>query len=145
MEDSRFPENLEEMAIGGENRSGVTSFDIHDTNDSGVKPVTDYGVHWLTDINKENPDYTIYQPQVIEVDDKVIVLYSKGISEKQEIASAKYKYYYQILSADAEILQEETEIECPLNAMEQPIYVNGKVQWVYAHHGNTGLGTIEIK
>ena len=69
----------------------------------------------------------------------------KGIREKQEIASVKYKYYYQILSADAEILQGETEIECPLNAMEQPIYVNGKVQWVYAYNGKIGLGTIEIK
>ena len=94
---------------------------------------------------EENPDYTIYQPQVIQVNDKVIVLYVKGIREKQEIASVKYKYYYQILSADAEILQGETEIECPLNAMEQPIYVNGKVQWVYAYNGKIGLGTIEIK
>ena len=145
LEDSRFPENLKEMAIGGEIRTGVTSFDIHDTNDSGVESVTDYGVNWLTDINEENPDYTIYQPQVIQVNDKVIVLYVKGIREKQEIASVKYKYYYQILSADAEILQGETEIECPLNAMEQPIYVNGKVQWVYAYNGKIGLGTIEIK
>ena len=41
-------------------------------------------------------------------------------------------------------LQGETEIEYPLNAMEQPIYVNGKIHWVYASYGNTGLGTIEI-
>lgn len=144
-ENGSFSNNPEENVAGGEIRTGVSSFDIYDTNDSGVETVVDYGVRWLSDVDKEGQDYTIYQPQVVQVNDKIIVFYGKGFNQGHSVLSFKYKYYYQVLSADAEVIQGETEIEYPLNSFEQPIYVNGKIQWVYAIYGKTGLGTLEIK
>ena len=121
-----------EIFIGGEERSGSMSFNVYDTNNSALRSVTDYGVHWLTNYASDN----VVRPQVVEADDKIVILWTHS-----------YKNYYMILSNEGNILVPETEINVPLNSYEKPVYINGKVQWVYtdlANTGNTGLGTIEI-
>ena len=49
-----------------------------------------------------------------------------------------------VISNIGEILVPQTSINVPLNSAEQPIYVNGKVQWVYLENGKTALGSIDI-
>ena len=121
-----------EIFIGGKERSGSMSFNVYDTNNSELRPVTDHGVHWLTNYDTES----VVRPQVVEADDKIVILWSRY-----------YNSYYMILSNDGSVLVPETKIDIPLNSYEKPLYINGKIQWVYAsliNNGYTGLGTIEI-
>lgn len=121
-----------EIFIGGKERSGRMCFNVNDTKNSELRPVTDYGVHWLTDYDTES----VIRPQVVEANDKIVILWS-----------CSYNNYYIVLSNEGKVLVPETKIDTPLNSYEKPLYINGKVQWVYASlmdDGYTGLGTIEI-
>ena len=124
--DETYPRDI---FIGGTDRTGFTSFNIRDNNNRPLSEITNYGVTWLTNYN----DNSVVSPQVVEVNDKVVILWNY-----------KNNNYYMVISNIGEILIPQTSINVPLNSAEQPIYVNGKVQWVYLENGKTGLGSIDI-
>lgn len=111
----------ENKFIGGTLRSGYTSFDINDTQNRPLSPVTDYGVLWLTNDSKQN----VVSPQVVVGNDQIIILWS---TEKSS--------YYMVLSSNGAIVKPVTELgRIPLNSMEAPIFYKNAVHWVSVENG----------
>lgn len=111
----------ENKFIGGTLRSGHTSFDINDTQNQPLSPVTDYGVHWLTNYSDQN----VISPQVVVGNDQIIILWS---TEKNS--------YYVVLSSNGAIVKPITDLgQIPLNSMEAPIFYKNAVHWVSVENG----------
>lgn len=110
------------MFVGGQERNGETSFDINDNENSPLEPITDYGVHWLTNYTDKN----VVAPQMVVCDDKVVLLWSTD--EYDDSA------YYMILSNTGEVLVPVTKIPgVYLNSYEDPICYNGEIYWAYSY------------
>jgi len=119
------------MFVGGTTRSGATSNNINDNNNSPLTPVTDYGVRWLTDYNDTN----VIAPQVVAADDQLVILWS---TDKDT--------FYMVLSASGDIITPATSLAgLPLNSFEPPVYHNGSVYWAAATNGRIRVCNIEIK
>ncbi len=118
------------MFIGGTTRSGATSFDINDNNNNPLMPVTDYGIHWLTNYT----DTDVIAPQVVAADDQIIILWA-----------TKGDTLYMVLSASGDVLTPATSLGgLPLNSFEQPVYHKGTVYWVAIVNGRLKVISIEI-
>jgi hypothetical protein len=101
--------------VGGTSRSGATSNDINDNSGKSLVPVTDYGVHWLTDYY----DVDAIAPQVVSAGDNLVILWATDNDS-----------FYTVLSADGDTIIPATSLYgIPLNAYERPIYYNGAVYW----------------
>jgi len=118
------------MFIGGEDRSGATSMDINDNKNAPLTPVTDYGVHWLTNYT----DTDVIAPQVVCANDRLVILWATDADT-----------FYMILSADGEVLTPATSLNgVPLNAAERPVYHNGSVYWAASLHQKLGVYSIAV-
>jgi hypothetical protein len=127
--DPNATEVTPEIFTGGTTRSGATSFDINDNSNSPLTPVTDYGVHWLTNYT----DTDVIAPQVVATDDdRLVILWSTSSDS-----------FYMILSASGEVLKPATSLNnAQLNSYERPVYYNGTVQWA----ATTGMaGEISVQ
>ena len=119
------------MFIGGVTRSGSTSFNIYDNNNSPLTRVTDYGVRWLTDYT----DTDAIAPQAVIANDKIVILWST-INDT----------FYMVLSASGEVITPATSLDgLPLNSFESPIYHNGTVSWAAVNSGRLRIYSIEIE
>lgn len=119
------------MFIGGEERSGATSTNINDNNNSPLKKVTDYGVIWLTDYTEENA----IAPQLVEADDKLVILWS-----------TENDSFYMILSSEGKILTPATSLGgLPLNSYERPIYHNGSIYWVSVYNERLKVRKLDLE
>jgi len=122
------------MFVGGSTRSGATSFDINDSQNSPLTKVTDYGVRWLTN----NTEVDVTAPQVVVADDRIVILWS-------ETKNYKPQAYYMVLSASGEILTPKTSLGIwQLNSYEMPIYHDGAIQWAYAANRSVRVVSIKI-
>ncbi len=118
------------MFIGGTTRSGATSFDIKDNNNSPLTQVSDYGVRWLTDYT----DTDVVAPQVVEANDRIVILWS-----------TKDDSFYMTLSPSGDILTPATSLGgLPLNSYERPVYYNGAVYWAGVKDGKLKICSINI-
>ena len=118
------------MFIGGTERSGATSMDIYDNKNSPLTSVTDYGVHWLTNYT----DTDVIAPQVVEADDKLVILWSTANES-----------FYMILSASGEVITPTTSLGgLALNSFERPIYHNGAIFWAGVRNGRLNIRSIVI-
>lgn len=128
--DPSIESNSPEKFLGGTRRTGATSFDINDNNNSPLTPVTDYGVRWLTNYT----DTDVITPQVVLADDKIVILWSTSTDS-----------YYMVLSSNGDIITEATSLNnASLNSYEKPIYYNGGVHWVEVSKGILRKHTINI-
>lgn len=117
--------------LGGVERSGNTSYNINDINNSPLTPVTDYGVRWLTDYTDKN----VIAPQIVKAEDKIVILWS-----------TENESFYTVLNSNGDTLVPVTSLGNKLlNSYEKPIYHNGKVYWVYSGENKINLGSISIK
>lgn len=123
------------MFVGGTERSGATSFDIYDYQNSPLTEVTDYGVIWLTD----HTDKHVIAPQVAVADDRIVILWSEDGQEGSES-------YYMVLSAAGEVLTPATSLgRLKLNSYEMPVVHDGRIYWAYAtHNGKIRVADLEI-
>lgn len=113
------------MFVGGSPRSGATSFDINDNNNSPLTNVSDYGIIWLTDYT----DKDVIAPQVVVADDRIVILWT-------ESGGSVLESYYMVLSAGGDVLTPATSLGgLKLNSYEMPIYQDGLVYWAYAYNG----------
>lgn len=129
--DPSFQKVSASMFLGGETRKGETSTNINDDNNSPLKKVEDYGVHWLTNYS----DTDAIAPQLIEVDDKLVILWSTNNDT-----------FYMILSASGDILTPATSIGgIPLNSYERPVYHKGAIYWVSVINERLKMRSIDIK
>ena len=112
----------EKMFIGGVKRSGKTSFDIYDNENSPLTPVTDYGVQWITNYT----DQDVVAPHAVVAGNKIVILWSN---------SKTYEAYYTVLAQDGKVIVPPTSLgkDVELNSYEDPIYYNGKIYWVGAY------------
>jgi len=118
------------MFIGGANRSGAMSFDINDNNNGPLTPVTDYGVRWLTNYN----DRDVITPQVVEADDKIVILWATNADT-----------FYMVLSASGDVMTPATSLNGqPINSYEKPIYYNGIVYWASVTNGMLKIRSVNI-
>lgn len=125
------------MFVGGTTRSGAMSFDINDNKNKPHTSVTDYGVHWLTNYS----DMDVVAPQVIVVDDKIVIMWSTYDGKYETVDDT----FYMILSASGEVLIPATSLGAvPLNSFEQPMYYNGAVYWVAVSNGRLMIRSIRI-
>ncbi len=119
--------------VGGSTRSGATSFDINDNQNSPLTDVTDYGVIWLTN----HTDKDVIAPQVVVADDRIVLLWT----ENNELVSESF---YMVLTAGGDVITPATSLgRLNLNSYEVPIYYNGLVYWAYAYNGK--LRVVSIK
>jgi hypothetical protein len=123
------------MFVGGTERSGATSFDIYDCQNSPLTEVTDYGVIWLTN----HTDKHVIAPQVAVADDRIVILWSEDGQEGSES-------YYMVLSAAGEVLTPATSLgRLKLNSYEMPVVHDGRIYWAYAtHNGKIRVAGLEI-
>lgn len=115
--------------IGGEVRSGATSFDINDNQNQPLSTVTDYGVRWLTKYKDKN----VISPQVVVANDKVVIMWSiQSVSNETGLLdSVEQESFYMIMSNTGDVIKDATSLgKTPLNSMERPIYHDGFVHWV---------------
>lgn len=123
------------MFVGGEERSGATSFDIYDNQNSPLTPVTDYGVHWLTD----NKDFDVVAPHAVAAEDRIVILWTemKGIMPEA---------YYTVLSSAGETITPPTSLGVgrQLNSNEDPIYHDGTIYWASAYNGRIRVDSIAL-
>ena len=116
--------------LGGETRNGATSTDINDNSNSPLTPVTDYGVHWLTDYT----DMHAVAPQVVEADDRLVILWS-----------TEEDTFYMVLSADGGVLTPASSLgRMPLNSFERPVYHDGVISWAAVMEGRLRVWSIKI-
>jgi len=119
--------------VGGKTRSGATSFDIYDNNNSPLTKVLDYGVIWLTNYT----DKDVIAPQVVVGDDRIIILWTENSQPATES-------FYMVLSADGDVITPATSLgSLKLNSYEMPIYHNGHVCWAYAYDGKIRVASIQ--
>ncbi|WEK54176.1 MAG: hypothetical protein P0Y55_16700 [Candidatus Cohnella colombiensis] len=119
--------------VGGTTRSGATSFDINDNNNSPLTNVTDYGVVWLTNYTDKN----VIAPQIVIADDRIVILWTEDSEPVTES-------FYMVLSAGGDVITPATSLgRMKLNSYEMPIYHNGHVYWAYTH--NDKLRVVSIK
>ncbi len=124
----------ESMFIGGEKRSGATSFDINDNQNKPLKNVTDYGVHWLTDYTDKNVVY----PRVVSAGDRIAVMWNEN-------SDGAVSAHYMVLSDSGEIITPATSIgSISLNSAEPPVYYDGKIYWASADNGIIRVLSLEI-
>ena len=123
------------MFVGGSIRSGETSKDISDNNNSPLIKVTDYGVIWLTN----HTDRDVIAPQVVVGDDRIIILWS-------EQYNSETKSYYMVLSAEGNVIVPATSLgsRLKLNSYEMPIYHKGSVYWAYVNDGELRVASIRV-
>ena len=119
--------------VGGSKRSGETSFNYKDRNNTPLTPVTDYGVRWLTNYTSKD----VILPHAVVVNDKIVILWNTP-GEKEYTTVANYA----VLANDGKVIVPPTVLskDIPLNSMEDPIYHNGKIWWV----GNNKVINIQI-
>ncbi len=124
------------MFVGGEKRSGATSFDINDNQNSPLTSVTDYGVQWITDY----ADRDVIAPHAVLADDSVVILWNEKKDDKTEA-------FYTILSSNGNTIKSPTSlgVGCKLNSNEDPIYHNGTVYWASAYNGRIRINSIELE
>ncbi len=118
------------MFVGGITRSGYTSTNINDNKNTPLTPVTNYGVHWLTDYT--NTD--VIAPHVVYCDDRIAILWS-----------TTDKSYYMVVSNTGEIITNSTEIDVKLNSYESPVYYDGYIYWVSVANNKLSMNSISIK
>lgn len=107
--------------VGGVSRTGTTSTDIHDKDNSAMGRVSDHGIHWLTDYTSENA----IAPQVITYNNMIIILWSTETDS-----------FYMILSKEGNIIKPATSLKkTPLNSYERPILINNAIHWVALKDG----------
>ena len=123
----------EKMFVGGVKRSGATSFDINDNQNKPLTPVTDYGVHWITNYT----DADVVAPHAVVAGDKIVILWNN---------SKTYEAYYTILASDGAVIVPPTSLgkDVILNSMEEPIYHNGKVYWVATQNGKIKVMSMSV-
>ncbi len=122
------------MFVGGEKRRGETSLDINDNRNSPLEPVTDYGVIWLTDYT----DREVIAPQVVEADDKIVILWNVQSDEGCEA-------YFMVLSSDGRVISPAASFgKVSLNSYEKPIYHNGRIYWACAQDGIIRVLNIQV-
>jgi len=133
------------MFVGGSIRSGETSTDINDNNNSPLTKVTDYGVIWLTNYT----DRDVIAPQVVVGDDRIILLWTEkrdpGQGTFRVLGESYTDSYYMVLSAEGEVITPVTSLgRLKLNSYEMPVYHNGSVYWVYADNGRLRVVGIPV-
>ncbi len=137
-----------DMFVGGQNRSGATSFDINDNKNSPLTPVTNYGVNWLTNYT----DADVVAPHAVVAGDRIVILWNQGKTDKQRYQwyqpsdKGDCQAYYMILSADGKIIKPATALDksWSLNSMEDPIYHYGKVYWACTENNRVVLRSITV-
>ena len=126
------------MFVGGTTHSGATSFDIYDSSNSPLTPVTDYGVHWLTDYT----DRDVVAPQVVAADDRVVILWSTEDGNYETVNDS----FYMVLSSNGTILTPATSLGgVLLNSFERPVYHDGCIYWAETSNGRLRVRSIEIQ
>lgn len=119
--DPKAEQISDSMFIGGEVRSGALSTDIKDSNNSPLKNVTDYGVHWLTNYT----DTDVIAPQVVSANDHIVILWS-----------TEDDTFYMVLSEEGKIITPATSLGgLPLNSFERPVYYDGVIYWAAINNG----------
>lgn len=132
--DPRAPKRSPSAYIGGTVRSGATSFNINDNQNSPLTPVTDHGVIWLTD----HTDRNVITPQVAAADDRIVILWSEVVE-----GETNYESFYTVLSAEGKVITPATSLgNMPLNSYEMPIWHDGKIWWAYALNGKIAVTSI---
>lgn len=123
------------MFVGGRKRSGETSFDINDNQNSELTPVTNYGVQWITNYT----DRDVIAPHTVVADDKIVILWNEKKDNSIEA-------FYTVLASDGEILTPAKSLgkEQMLNSNEDPIYHDGYVQWAYPGDGEIKVKCIKV-
>ncbi|MBQ3054683.1 MAG: hypothetical protein IJC88_01105 [Oscillospiraceae bacterium] len=123
------------MFVGGQERSGATSFDINDNQNSPLTPVTDYGVRWITNYTGSE----VIAPHSVAANDKIVILWN-------EMRSGSPVAMYTVLANDGTILKAPTPLGKfrHLNSYEDPIYFNGSVYWASASGGVIRVDSIKI-
>lgn len=123
------------MFVGGIERSGATSFDINDNQNSPLTSVTDYGVHWLTN----NIDRDVVTPHSVVADNYIIILWNE---ESEGVTEA----FYIMLTPNGNIVKPATSLgrNIQLNPTEKPIYHDGKVYWASAYNGKITVQNIDV-
>ncbi len=132
--DPNAREITSDMFVGGVKRSGHISFDINDNSNSPLTPVTDYGVHWITNYT----DRDVVAPHSVVAGDKIVILWN-------EYNNGKCEAFYTVLSNSGEILKPITSLgrNMQLNSYEDPIYHNGRVYWAAAYNGTIRVMSIK--
>ena len=119
--------------VGGGTRSGATSVDIYDNNNTPLTKISDYGVIWLTNYMDKN----VIAPQVVVGDECIIILWT----ENSQYAS---EAFYMVLTLDGDVITPATSLgRLKLNSYEMPIYHNGLVYWAYAYDGKIRVVSIQ--
>jgi len=130
------------MFIGGRVRTGETSTDIYDNNNSPMTKVTDYGVIWLTNYT----DRDVIAPQVVVGDDHIIILWTE-LSKREGSSGYDYntKSYYMVLSPEGKVIIPATSLgSFKLNSYEMPVYHNGSVCWAYTDRNRIRVVSISL-
>lgn len=122
------------MFIGGVTRSGETCEDNKDTGYAPMTPVSDRGVHWLTNYT----DRDVCDVQMAVVKDQIVLLWNE-LSDSYSLDT-----FYMVLAADGTVVKPCTALgKLPLNAYEDPVVVQGKLCWAALSNGDLRYCTLD--